>query len=232
MKSLRHLAVTLLCTVGLCGLPASAVAQAPTIESEWVTDISSSDAVLRARIDPNGLLTNYKLQIDTTGHFSFFQTDGCALHPPGAVCTMAIVEGEPLPAGLREPPESAILAGTGGVEVAAYAGVLQPSTTYHFRAIAANSPGFVSGTDCTFTTPVEGEELPDVTCDQDPSTGGEDLPDPMPISDPLSIPAENQVAPTAPSPTPQVAPRKKHRRKPQRRHSRRAIHPASAVPAR
>lgn len=235
MKSLRHLAVILLCAVGLCGLPASAAAQAPTIESEWVTDVTSSSAILRTRIDPNGLLTKYKLQIDTTGHFSFFQTDGCALHPPGIGCTLAIVEGEPLPEGLVEPPESTLYAQTGGVEVGAYVGVLQPNTTYHFRAIAANSAEFVYGTDCTFTTPpsapVEGEELPDAVCYQDPSSGGEDIPDPTLIPDPISIPAEEEVAPTATSITPKIAPRRKHRRKSQRQHPRSAIHPASAVPA-
>lgn len=235
MKSLQHLAVALLCAVGLCGLPASALAQAPTIESEWVTDITTSDAVLHARIDPNGLLTKYKLQIDTTGHFSFFQTDGCALHPPGIGCTLAIVEGEPLPEGLVEPPESTLYPQPGGVEVAAYAGVLQPNTTYHFRAIAANSAEFVYGADCTFATPpsapAEGEDLPEVACDQGPSSGGEDLPDPMPISDPISTPTEEHVAPTALSLTPAVATRKRHRRKPHRRQARRAVHPAAVVPA-
>lgn len=137
--------------------PAAATNSAPTIGGTWVTNVTRQNATLHAEINPNGLLTKYKLQIDTTGNFDFFQLDGCPLHPPGIFCTQAIVPGEPLPAGLVEPPEETLPAGTESKEVnvdlASIGAVLQPGTTYHFRAIAANSSGFTYGSDLTFVTP-------------------------------------------------------------------------------
>lgn len=158
-------------TVALAA-PSAATAAPPTIENQWVSDITSTDATLNATINPNGLLTKYKLQIDTTGNFDFFQTDGCPLHPPGIVCTAAIVPGEPLPPGLIEPPESSLPAAYGGqhvsVNLASIGATLQPDTTYHFRAIAANGFPIVEGPDLTFTTLVAEEEEP---AEEEPGAG-------------------------------------------------------------
>lgn len=155
-------ASTLVAAVGVIftcfsALTSAASASPPTIDKEWVTGIALHNATLNAEINPNGLLTKYKLQIDTTGHFNFFQTDSCPLHPPGIICLSVIVPGEPLPPGLVEPPESTLSAGTESqhvsVKMASIGATLQPGTTYHYRAIAANGPGIVKGPDITFTTP-------------------------------------------------------------------------------
>ncbi len=139
------------------GQGSAALAAPPTIESESVTSVTASGATLNARIDPHGLLTKYKLQIDTTGKFNFFQTDSCPLHPPGIFCAQVIVPGDPLPQGLVEPPEASLAAGTGSqavsVNLASIGATLQPGTLYHYRAIAASSGGFAYGQEQTFITP-------------------------------------------------------------------------------
>jgi len=140
-----------------------ASAAAPSIDSQSVTNVSVNNATLNADINPNGLLTKYKLQIDTTGNFKFFQTESCPLHPPGIGCAQVIVPGDPLPPGLVQPPEFTLPAGTESqhvsVNLASIGATLQPNTTYHFRAIAANANGFTFGPDQTFTTPAEEEPL-------------------------------------------------------------------------
>ena len=128
----------------------------PTISNESATSVTEHDATLGADINPNGALTKYKLQIDTTGHFKFYQSDSCVLHPPGVFCAEVIVPGEPLPPGLVEPPESTLPAGDESqhvsVDLASIGATLQPGTTYHYRAIAANGLPVVEGSERTFTT--------------------------------------------------------------------------------
>ena len=154
-----------LVAVGSLAWTASALAAStapPTIESESVSHITEHDAILSARIDPNGLATAYKLQIDTTGNFKFDQSDSCVLHPPGIACAQVVIEGEPLPEGLVEPPEGSIPAGYEtqqvSVDLASIGATLQPDTTYHYRAIAANDASVVEGPDQTFTTPPGTQE--------------------------------------------------------------------------
>jgi hypothetical protein len=136
----------------------------PTINSESVTNVTEHNATLNAEINPNGLLTKYKLQIDTTGNFNFYQADSCPLHPPGVSCAQVIVPGEPLPPGLVEPSESTLPAGTEAksvsVDLANIGAILQPNTTYHYRAIAANGTPVVAGEDLIFTTPAEPPPFP------------------------------------------------------------------------
>lgn len=160
-KSFRLPVLALLCAIMLCGAPAAAAGQEPTIESAWVTGVTTSNAVLHAEIDPRGLLTKYKLQIDPTGNFRFDQNDSCPLHPPEIFCAQVMVDGDPLPVGLVEPPESTLTSTTGlqkaSVNLAAIGAILEPDTTYHFRAIAANAAGFTYGIDQMFTTPVDDE---------------------------------------------------------------------------
>lgn len=153
----------------------------PTIDHQWVSDVTHDDATLHAQINPHGLATHYMLQIDTTGNFSFDQNDGCVLHPPGVGCTLAIVEGDPLFPGLVPPQELILEAGYESQEVSVDLGdagaVLQPDTTYHYRAIAANGHFFqgssdewtflVAGADQTFTTP---SESPSADQDMSPET--------------------------------------------------------------
>lgn len=243
-----------LCAIVLCGIPASASGQAPTIRSESVTGRTTSNAVLHAEIDPHGLLTKYKLQIDTTGNFRFFQYDSCPLHPPEIGCFLWIEEGDPLPEGLVEPPESTLPFNTGvqkvSVDLASIGAVLQPGTTYHFRAIAGNSPDTIFGPDLTFTTPtvppveeeppieIQEPELPGedpLPPDEEETDGDPETADDNPFSDALPshpIPAvENREAPASPS-----ASKSLNRRKHSKRHrqqapgsKRIAVHPLQAV---
>ena len=152
------LATTVVLVLACFGTSASgALALPPTIDGEWITGITFTNATLNAEINPNGLLTKYKLQIDTTGDFHFAQNDSCVLHPPGIVCAQVIINGPPLPPGLVEPPESSLAASFVdqhvSVNMASIGATLQPGTTYHYRAIAANSLQVVGGPDQTFTTP-------------------------------------------------------------------------------
>ncbi len=159
-RSSPALAVIALAALASLGWTASASASSPpTIESESVTNVTQHNATLNAEINPNGSLTKYKLQVDTTGAYNFYQADCGVLHVPGFVYCQHVTPGEPLPPGLVEPPESSIPAGTGGqqvsVNLASIGATLQPGTTYHYRAIAANGASVIEGPDQTFTTPSE-----------------------------------------------------------------------------
>jgi len=200
---------------------ASASAKPPTIEAEYVTGVTASSATLNAQIDPNGLETVYKLQIDTTGNFKFDQSESCELYPPEAVCLAVVVPGDPLPAGLIQPPEATLPSEIGSqlvsVDLSEIGAVLQPQTIYHFRAIAANSNGFTYGPDLTFTTPAEpeGEII---------SSGGG-----LNVKDSGGAPGSIPSPPTPPSISPSGT---KPRRKPQRHHRRKhrvALHQARQV---
>ncbi len=132
---------------------------APVIANESATSITHNNATLNAEIDPNGEETVYRFQIDTTGHFKFDQQDGCVLHPPSAVCAQEVIAGEPLPAGLVEPPEQSLPAGDGfqkvSVDLGSIGATLQPATTYYYRVIAAHDAGeIIEGPTQTFTTSV------------------------------------------------------------------------------
>lgn len=147
----------------LCG-PATAQAVRPTIDSEWVTGVTPSNATLHAEINPSDLYTVYKLQIDVTGHYKFDQVESCELYPPGAICLQEVISGEPQPPGLIQPPESSLEASSEpqhvSVDLASIGSTLQPETTYHYRAIAANRTGYATGPDRTFTTrPVSAPPL-------------------------------------------------------------------------
>lgn len=189
--------------------PVAQAGDPPTIESTSVSGLTETDATLNAVINPNGRDTVYKLQIDTTGNFRFYQTDSCALHAPNTGCATVIVPGDPLPAGLVEPPESSLPAGTENqhvsVDLASIGAVLQPGTTYHYRAIAANSDQLVAGPDQTFTTLSSG--LPDATLPGQPPVGS---------TAPASLPAVN------PAPSVSHPRRGKHKRHGHRRHKRSA----------
>lgn len=161
----RLLTTTVLVGVAsvLLVVPARSVAVAPSIDAQWVTDVMPSDATLNAEINPNGLLTYYELQIDTTGNFKFFQNTSCPLKHAPMICLQVIVPGDPLPPGLVQPPESTLAAGFGAqhvsVNMASISATLQPETTYYYRAIAANGFELVEGPTQTFATP-SGEDLP------------------------------------------------------------------------
>lgn len=131
--------------LGVCQLAVAERREPPTIERQWVTGITPDDAVLHARIHPNGDYVGYRFQIDTTGRFRFERNDGCLLHLPGTLCTQAVVGGDPLPPGIGVPPEDSMKAGTRAREVAlrlsSIGTALTPGVTYHYRVVAASSPG-------------------------------------------------------------------------------------------
>ncbi len=157
---LKTFVLTGACCAALAS-PVVASAAAPAVDAQWVAGVTSTKATLHAEINPNGLEAKYMLQLDTTGKFKFHQNDGCVLHPPGTFCTMAIVEGDPLPPGLVQPTEHTLDASNDSqhvsVSMASIGATLQPNTTYHYRAIAANSKGFTFGQAQTFTTPTTPE---------------------------------------------------------------------------
>lgn len=137
----------------------------PVISNESATNITSNDATLNAEIDPLGKETTYRFQIDTTGHFKFDQEDSCVLHPPEAVCAQEVIAGEPLPAGLVEPPEQTLPAVEGpqkvSVDLNLIGAMLQPSTIYYFRVVATHDGSeIVEGPSRTFTTCAFGEPCP------------------------------------------------------------------------
>ena len=129
-----------------------------TIDRQWATGITKSDATLHAEINGDDLLTHYELQIDTTGNFRFYQTSSCPLSAAPMICLMVIVPGDPLPPGLVQPPEFMMPASHDSrqvsVNMAEIGATLQPDTTYFYRAIATNGRGLVEGPTETFTTPL------------------------------------------------------------------------------
>lgn len=158
-------------------IPAGALAVPPTIDRQWVSGVTSSDATLYAEINPNGLQTHYELQIDTTGSFKFAQTSSCPLSLAPMWCLAVMVPGDPLPPGLVQPPEFILPAGTTSqqvsVNMASIGATLQPGTTYHYRAIAANGEVLVEGPEQTFTTSSAIEPDPDDQSETVPTGGGD-----------------------------------------------------------
>lgn len=153
-------AVLVVAACALLAGPASAAAAPPTIESEWVTGVTEHNAVLHATINPNGTLTQYKLQFDESGTYHFYHPDCGVLHVPGLAYCQHVTPGDER----IEPPEGSIPAGGDAVEVsvdlASIGATIEPNTTYHYRAIAANGAPEVEGPDQTFTTPPVGSAPP------------------------------------------------------------------------
>lgn len=139
------------------GSPAGALAGSqPTIESEYATNVTQTDATLNAKIDTGGLYTGYWFQIDTSSSYDFTQP-GCPFEFPGDAQCELILVGEPLPAGLVEPEPEYIPAGSGdrtvSLDLASIRATLQPDTTYHYRVIASTAGNATAqGPDQTFTT--------------------------------------------------------------------------------
>jgi hypothetical protein len=112
----------------------------PTILGSSVTNVTSSTAVLRARLNPNTLKTTYWFE---------YGLEDCASSP--GVCTKV--------------PSDGASAGDGHLPTAVSAAIsgLSPGTKYFFRVVAENSKGLEPGPTRTFTTQVGqfGSELAD-----------------------------------------------------------------------
>ncbi len=101
-----------------------------SIESTSVSQVTATSARLETGLDPHGLQTTYHFEYD--------------LNP--------YLEGEG-PHGISAPvPDASAGAGNGVVSLSLLLAGLRPATTYHFRVVAANSLGSVSGPDRAFTT--------------------------------------------------------------------------------
>jgi hypothetical protein len=100
------------------------------IEGTSATEVSSTTAVLRARINPLGHDTTYYFQ---------YGTESCVEHS-GACTDLPAPPGEDIGAGEEDIAKGVHLSG------------LKPMTTYHYRVLAANSLGAAEGVERTFTT--------------------------------------------------------------------------------
>jgi hypothetical protein len=134
------------------------VGTVPSIDSESVSHITTTDATLEAQINPESLErgVHYQFQIvtDTSEYAAEF-----ACHPGSFLCLSLPSDADALPigfvpAGLEDRSVSLDLASAGMT--------LHPRTTYHYRVIAARAvpsedsieweAPIVYGTDQTFTT--------------------------------------------------------------------------------
>jgi len=101
----------------------------PTILTSAVTDIRSSSATLRSRINPNTLETTYRFE---------YGLEDCDVVPGS--CTEVPIGGASVGAGHNPVPVSAELSG------------LAPGTKYFYRVVAENAEGTKEGPIRTFST--------------------------------------------------------------------------------
>ncbi len=99
---------------------------APTVTTEPATDATNAGATLNGTVNPNGTATTYQFEYGPTATYGTRTTAGDA----GSDSTV-------------HPVSTAIIG-------------LLPNTTYHFRAIAKNGGGEVTGSDRTFITAAAG----------------------------------------------------------------------------
>jgi hypothetical protein len=106
----------------------------PTVDAESATEVASTEALLRAQINP-------RLR-DTTYHFEYGPSTAYGTNIPA--------------------PDADLGAGNSDQLASVQLGGLQPSSTYHYRVVAQNSVGTTNGPDRTFITfaPSSGK-LPD-----------------------------------------------------------------------
>jgi hypothetical protein len=116
--------------VGIFG-PEEIFVGAPTIESTFATDVSTSSATLNARINPNTGETTYRFE---------YGLGDCDV----SACTSVPLGGAPIGSGHELVAVSRNVAG------------LQPGTTYHYRVVAESSLGTTEGPGRTFTTQAGG----------------------------------------------------------------------------
>jgi DNA-binding beta-propeller fold protein YncE len=110
--------------------------ETPTIVSTWPEEVTQTEATLGGEVDPNSLSTTY--------HFEWGTEPGVYTHRVPGV-------------------ERHIGAGSAGVVVQEKISGLEPATEYHYRLIATNSKGTVTGTDQIVET-LDTCGLPDDRC--------------------------------------------------------------------
>lgn len=107
---------------GILPVPEALAAAAPTATTGPATQLSYASATVTGTVNPNGGATSYYFEYGPT--------------PSYGTQTSATSAGS----------------GTAGVAVAASLSGLAPSTSYHYRLVAAGAGGTVVGADRTFTT--------------------------------------------------------------------------------
>jgi hypothetical protein len=137
------LAIFALACIALPGA-ASASGAAPSIEGEWLTDITASDATLNAEIDPHGSATGYQ--------FHLYRYVSCPPPSPGkATCTViAGWVGSPLPEGHIEAGGSPVVV---SLKLSDAEQELHPETEYRYTVDATNEAGSAEAQVRSFTTP-------------------------------------------------------------------------------
>jgi hypothetical protein len=104
---------------------AASAATKPAVTTGGVADVTFSTVTLTGKVDPNGAATTYFFQYRTTGVY-----------------------------GVNSANTGTASAGAGTKPVAVTLAVagLAPATTYHYRIVAQNAKGTVTGADRTFKT--------------------------------------------------------------------------------
>jgi hypothetical protein len=98
----------------------------PTITSESVSSVETTAATLEAEVDPGGAATTYRFEYLTEAQFG--------------------ANGETFIGATTTPQSTSIGAGDTAHSISARITSLQPSTTYHYRVVAANVESPVGGT--------------------------------------------------------------------------------------
>jgi hypothetical protein len=150
----RLLTALLSFAVSVAMWPGGAFASGPpTIPAVWVTGVTSTSAVLRAEVNPEGLATRY--------HFEYLTLTDYEAN---------VADGHDAFAGARAAPSAAgvgLSAGTATIPVGftliGPANPLTPGTAYRYRVVATNGAGSIASSARAFRTPSigAGQGLPD-----------------------------------------------------------------------
>jgi hypothetical protein len=128
---------------------------APAISGEEAVSIGSTGETVKGQVDPDGLLTSYRLEYVSETQFLAHEWAEAARVPS---------------------PDGELPASDTPVLVSESLGGLQPNTSYHFRFTATNTLGSVSGPNDEFTTSTTlataSSSLPDNRVDELVTTAG------------------------------------------------------------
>ena len=101
---------------------APGVAPAPSVVTDYETDVTVSGATLHGKVDPHGCVTTYHFEYGTTTAYGMATSETAAGSGTSSVPTAAAVTG------------------------------LAPHTVYHFRIVASSAAGTTDGSDRMFRT--------------------------------------------------------------------------------
>ena len=104
------------------GIDASFTTSGPSILATWSEEVISTEAVLKAEINPRGLATTYRFEYGTSAAYG------------------------------QQTPELAVGEDESGHEVTLLLSGLAPDTTYHYRVVATNADAVNEGPDHTLHT--------------------------------------------------------------------------------